>query len=471
MDYEMVIGMEVHAQLKTKSKMFCGCSTSFGDKPNNNTCPVCLGLPGVLPVINRKAVEFVIKTGIAFHCEIARYSVFARKNYYYPDLPKNYQISQYEIPLCRNGYLQIDSGKKIIIRRIHLEEDTGKLIHFGGRNSAIDYNRCGVPLMEIVTEPDINSTEEAYQYLTKLRNILQYLDVCDGNMEEGSLRCEPNISVRKVGNLEFGVKTELKNINSFKAVTKGLEFEFSRQKKLLDKVEKIIQETRRWDEEKEQTFSMRSKEEAHDYRYFPEPDLAPMIIKDEEIDIISKNIPELMNEKKERFINEFLLSEYDARILTLSKDIADYFEGVLKIYSHPKIVCNWVTNELLRLLNLENKSISECKVKPEDLAQMLEAIDNKIVSGKIAKVVFEEMFISGKKSEDIIKEKKLVQILDEDVLKEIIQKAIEENPKTVEEYKSGKEKALGFLVGCVMKKTEGKANPQIVNKLLKEMLP
>lgn len=470
MNYEMVVGIEVHAQLKTNSKLFCACPTSFGKEVNTNICPVCLGFPGVLPVVNKKAIDMVIKTGIALNCKIAKYSIFARKNYYYPDLPKNYQISQYEIPLASNGYLEIDNGKKIRIRRIHLEEDTGKLIHLAGNVSAIDFNRCGTPLMEIVTEPDINSPEEANQYLTKLRLILQYLDVCDGNMEEGSLRCEPNISIREAGSQKLGVKTELKNINSFKAVIKGLEFEFERQKKLLMNGERIIQETRGWDEEKEETFPMRSKEEAHDYRYFPEPDLPPIVIDDSQIEIISKSIPELPDKKRKRFCKELGLSEYDANVLISSKDIALYFEDVIKIYHNPKIVCNWITNELLRLLNLQNKSMLECPIRPVDLAELLKMQEENIISGKIAKAVFEEMFKSGKSPRKIVEEKNLVQISDEEILKNIINKVIGENLKVVEEYKNGKEKAFGYLVGCVMKETQGKANPQLVNKLLKEAL-
>ena len=472
-DFDVIIGIEVHAQLKTKTKLFCGCSTKFGQTPNRNTCPICLGLPGVLPVINKKAVEFVIKTGIVLNCEIANFSIFARKNYYYPDLPKNYQISQYENPLCKNGECEIKNNnlkKKIRIKRVHLEEDAAKLIHILGSKSAIDYNRTGIPLMEIVTEPDINSPDEAYEYLVKLRDILVYLDTCDGNMEEGSFRCEPNISLRKKGDIELGVKTELKNLNSFKAVRLGLEYEIKRQTEILKIGERVMQETRRWDDEKEITYPMRSKEEAHDYRYFPEPDLVPIIIDKEWVCEIKNTLPELPDEKRERFIRDFNLPEYDAQVLTSSKYLADYFEKICKIYPSHKIVSNWIMSELLKLLNLEKLDILECKITTDNFSNMLKMIDKGIISGKIAKTVFEEMFYTGKEPELIVKEKELLQITDEDELLKTIDEVLKENKKVVDEYKSVKERAFGFLVGQVMKKTSGLANPQIVNKFLKDKL-
>lgn len=473
MEYDVVIGMEVHAQLKTKTKMFCFCLNLFGEKPNTHMCPVCLGLPGVLPVINKKAVEFTIKTGLALNCEISSFSIFHRKNYYYPDLPKNYQISQYDLPLCKNGYIEIKSNqglKKVRIRRIHLEEDAGKLLHISKEYSAVDLNRTGVPLMEIVTEPDLSSPEEAYNYLTKLRSILRYLDVCDGNMEEGSLRCEPNISLKIKGSKQLGVKIELKNLNSFKAVYKALEYEIKRQKKLLEEGKEIIQETRRWDEETETTVSMRSKEEAHDYRYFPEPDLPPLVISEEWLKEIKKTIPELPEERCERFVREYKIPEYDAEVITSQKALADYYEECLKYYSNAKVVSNWLMSELLRLLNSKNMEITECKIKPENFAKMLTLIDRGIISGKIGKTVFEEMFETGKDPEEIVKEKGLVQITDEKEIEKVVEEVIKENSSVVEEVKSGKEKALTYLVGQVMKKTKGKANPQIVNKLLREKI-
>lgn len=473
MEYDVVIGMEVHAQLKTKTKMFCFCLNLFGEKPNTHMCPVCLGLPGVLPVINKKAVEFTIKTGLALNCEISSFSIFHRKNYYYPDLPKNYQISQYDLPLCKNGYIEIKSNqglKKVRIRRIHLEEDAGKLLHINKEYSAVDLNRTGVPLMEIVTEPDLSSPEEAYNYLTKLRSILRYLDVCDGNMEEGSLRCEPNISLKIKGSKQLGVKIELKNLNSFKAVYKALEYEIKRQKKLLEEGKEIIQETRRWDEETETTVSMRSKEEAHDYRYFPEPDLPPLVISEEWLKEIKKTIPELPEERCERFVREYKIPEYDAEVITSQKALADYYEECLKYYSNAKVVSNWLMSELLRLLNSKNMEITECKIKPENFAKMLTLIDRGIISGKIGKTVFEEMFETGKDPEEIVKEKGLVQITDEKEIEKVVEEVIKENSSVVEEVKSGKEKALTYLVGQVMKKTKGKANPQIVNKLLREKI-
>jgi aspartyl-tRNA(Asn)/glutamyl-tRNA(Gln) amidotransferase subunit B len=473
MEFEIVIGMEVHAQLKTKTKMFCSCPNLFGERPNTQICPVCLGLPGVLPVINKKAVEYIIKTGLALNCEISKYSIFHRKNYYYPDLPKNYQISQYDLPICKNGYIEINSEnktKKIRIRRIHLEEDAGKLLHINREYTAVDLNRTGVPLMEIVTEPDISTPEEAYNYLIKLKSILQYLDVCDCNMEEGSLRCEPNISLKRKGSKELGVKIELKNLNSFKAVFKSLEYEIKRQKKILQEGGEIVQETRRWDEETNTTISMRSKEEAHDYRYFPEPDLPPIIISDEWLNEIRKTIPELPDKRCERLVKDYGIPLYDAEVITSQKELADYYEECLKHYSNAKIVSNWLMSELLRLLNLKNEKITECKITPENFAKMLILIEKGTISGKIGKTVFEEMFETGEDPEKIVKSKGLIQITDEKEIEKIVEEVIKENSSVFEEFKSGKEKALAYLVGQVMKKTKGKANPQIVNKLFREKI-
>ena len=477
MEYEAVIGLEVHAQLLTKSKIFCTCSTEFGAEPNSETCPVCLGMPGVLPVLNREVVECTIKTALAVHGSIAPDSRFARKNYFYPDLPKGYQISQYEEPLCNGGYIEISVNgqtKRIGITRIHMEEDAGKLIHgenLGDANSSyVDLNRTGVPLMEIVSEPDINAPEEAKEYLVKLKAILEYLEVCDGNMEKGSLRCDANVSIRPKGQKELGTKAELKNMNSFKNVQKALEYEIERQIDVLEDGGKIIQETRLWDVDKEVTVSMRGKEEAHDYRYFPDPDLVRITIDDEWIARVRKKLPELPEEKKERFINEYRLPEYDAEVLTASKALADYYEKCVTLYSNPKVVSNWVMGDVLRELNAANIDIKDCPLSPEDLAGILKLIDKGVISGKIAKTVFEEMYKTGKPAEKIVGEKGLVQISDEGELEKIIDEIIAANEKEVEQYKQGKEKLFGFFVGEAMKATKGKANPQLVNKLLKEKL-
>lgn len=474
MEYEAVIGLEVHAQLLTKSKMFCGCSTKFGEVPNTQTCPICIGMPGVLPVMNRKAIEFTIKTGLALNCSIAPYSRFARKNYFYPDLPKGYQISQYELPIATEGYLEIIVGgdiKKIGITRVHLEEDTGKNIHEGIIGASyVDLNRAGVPLMEIVSKPDIRSPEEAVEYMMKLRSILRYLGVCDGDMEKGSLRCDANVSLRPVGSVGFGTKTEIKNMNSFRHVKQALEYEIKRQKEIIEEEGKIIQETRLWDPDQGITASMRTKEEAHDYRYFPEPDLVPLVIGRQWIEEVRKTLPELPHIKRERFVKEYGLPEYDSDLITSSKAMADYFEECLRLYPKPKIVSNWIMGELMRLLNQDNKEIEECPVRPEHLADMLRLIDKKVISGKIAKTVFEEIYRTGKDATAIVKEKGLIQISDEEELLKVINKVIEENPGQVSEYRSGKEKLFGFFVGQVMRLTEGRANPSMVNELLKKKL-
>lgn len=473
MQYEAVIGLEVHAQLLTESKIFCSCSTQFGADPNTQVCPVCLGMPGVLPVLNKKAVEYTIKTGLAMNCRIAHYSRFARKNYFYPDLPKGYQISQYELPLCEDGYLEImvdGKKRKIRIKRIHLEEDAGKNIHDPSGYSFVDFNRTGVPLMEIVSEPDIRSPKEAALYMKKLRAILRYLGVCDGNLEQGSLRCDANVSVRPVGSTEFGVKTEIKNINSFRFVEKALEYEIKRQIKLLENGEKIIQETRLWDSQTGTTQSMRSKEEAHDYRYFPEPDLVPVVVSEEWIEKIKKDMPELPDQKIERFIKEYGLPQYDAEILTEEKPLSEWFEEAVKLGGKPKEVANWIMVELLRLLNEEGKTIEECSIKPVRLVELIDLINKGTINRNTAKEVFEEMFKTGKTAEAIVKEKGLTQISDDSVIIEAIKEVMDKNPKEMERFKNGEEKLLGFFVGQVMKITKGKANPKIVNELILKIL-
>ncbi|MCS7163689.1 MAG: Asp-tRNA(Asn)/Glu-tRNA(Gln) amidotransferase subunit GatB [Thermodesulfovibrio sp.] len=473
MQYEAVIGLEVHAQLLTESKIFCSCSTQFGAEPNTQVCPICLGMPGVLPVLNKKAVEYTIKTGLAMNCRIATYSRFARKNYFYPDLPKGYQISQYELPLCEDGYLEIivdGEKKKIRIKRIHLEEDAGKNIHDPAGYSFVDFNRTGVPLIEIVSEPDIRSPKEASLYMKKLRTILRYLGVCDGNLEQGSLRCDANVSVRPIGSTEFGVKTEIKNINSFKFVEKALDYEIKRQIKLLQRGEKIIQETRLWDSQTGTTQSMRSKEEAHDYRYFPEPDLVPVVVSEEWIEKIKREMPELPDQKFERFIRDYGLPQYDAEILTEERALAEWFEEAVKLGGKPKEVSNWIMVELLRLLNEENKDISDCPLKPIQLVELIDLINKGTINRNTAKEVFEEMFKTGKKAEDIVKEKGLTQISDDSVIIEAIKEVMEKNPKEVERLKNGEEKLIGFFVGQVMKITKGKANPKLVNELLFKLL-
>lgn len=473
MEYEAVIGLEVHAQMLTESKMFCSCSTRFGSEPNTQTCPVCTGMPGVLPVMNKRALEFAIRTGLAMHCRISSYSRFARKNYFYPDLPKNYQISQYELPICEDGFIEINVDgirRKIGITRIHMEEDAGKSIHEGGNYSLIDLNRAGVPLMEIVSEPDIRTPREASEYMRKLRMILRYLGVCDGNMEQGSLRCDANVSVRPAGSHELGVKTEIKNINSFKFVEKALEYEISRQIRILKEGGRVIQETRLWDSEAGKTVSMRTKEEAHDYRYFPEPDLVPIVVEKDLIEEIRATLPELPDEKKARFITDYALPEYDADFLVSEKAMAEWFEEAVRLGGQPKMVSNWIQGDLTRLLNEEDKTIEECPLSPEKLVEMLKLIEDGTISGKIAKTVFEEMYKTGKRAEDIIKQKGLIQISDSSAIEEVIIDVLSKNPSEVERYRAGEEKLFGFFVGQVMKATRGKANPQIVNDLLKKRL-
>jgi aspartyl-tRNA(Asn)/glutamyl-tRNA(Gln) amidotransferase subunit B len=476
MNYEAVIGLEVHAQLLTESKIFSASSAAFGGEPNTQTDPVVLGLPGALPVLNKRAVEFAIKMGLATHCEIAKFSQFARKHYFYPDLPKGYQISQYELPICKNGYVQIEVNntvKKIRLNRIHLEEDAGKSIHdpaLAGHETLVDLNRSGVPLIEIVSEPDIRSPEEAYAYLSALKQIVTYLGICDGNMEEGSLRCDANVSVRPVGEKTFGVKTEVKNMNSFRNVERALNYEINRQIAILREGGTIQQETLLWDANANVARTMRSKEEAHDYRYFPDPDLTPVVVEDEYIESIKKQLPELPEAKKLRFISEYQLPEYDAALLTETIELADYYEAVVQHCSDYKLASNWVMSEIIRILNEQKISIVDFPLTPAQIAELLNMVVADKISLKIAKTVYEEMLTNRRSAEAIVAEKGLVQISDSSELTKIIEEILSKNPKQVEEYKGGKDKVLGFFVGQVMRATKGQANPALVNKILKEKL-
>ncbi len=474
MQYEAVIGLEVHAQLLTHSKIFCGCANQFGSPPNTNVCPVCLGMPGTLPVLNRKVVEFSIRAGLATHCAIAPKSVWARKNYFYPDLPKNYQISQYELPLCTGGYLDIEvegQTRRIGITRIHMEEDAGKLIHDPAQPvSYVDLNRTGTPLMEIVSEPDLRTPEEAAAYLKALRDILVYLEICDGNMEEGSFRCDANISLRPVGQAEFGTRAELKNMNSFRNVQKALEYEIRRQRAVLDDGGSVIQETRLWDAGANKTLSMRGKEEAHDYRYFPDPDLLPLIVELAWVEEIRAGLPELPEAKRQRFEAQYGLPAYDARVLTMSRPLADYFEAVASACDAPKAASNWITSELMGALNAEGKEITASPIAAGQLAELIRMVESGELSGKLAKQVFSEMMASGQDPGAVVAAKGLKQVSDEGPLRELLQKIFAANPGQVEQYKAGKDKLLGFFVGQVMKETKGQANPQVLNDLVKKML-
>ncbi|MEL7633998.1 MULTISPECIES: Asp-tRNA(Asn)/Glu-tRNA(Gln) amidotransferase subunit GatB [Sporomusa] len=477
MKYETVIGLEVHCELKTESKIFCGCSTKFGAEQNTNVCPVCLGLPGVLPVINEKVVEFAVRAGLALNCQILPFSKFDRKNYYYPDLPKNYQTSQYDLPIAVNGYLDIEVNgetKRIGITRVHMEEDAGKLVHSGTISNSeyalVDYNRTGVPLIEIVSEPDLRSPEEAKAYLEKMRSILQYIDVSDCKMEEGSLRCDANISLRPAGTQPFGTKAELKNLNSFRSVQRGLEYEVERQTDVLEDGGRIIQETRSWDEAKGVTRSMRSKEQAHDYRYFPEPELVPIMVDPAKVESIRAQLPELPDARKARMMADHGLSAYDAETITASRAMADYFDAAVKAGAEAKAAANWLMGDVSKHLNAANIPVEACPVTAAKLAGLIALIDKGTISGKIAKTVFEGMWESGKDAETIVKEQGLVQISDEGAIVAIVDGVIAANPQSVADFNAGKEKAIGFLVGQVMKQSKGRANPELVNKLLKERL-
>jgi aspartyl-tRNA(Asn)/glutamyl-tRNA(Gln) amidotransferase subunit B len=471
MQFEPVIGLEVHAQLKTKTKIFCACSTEFGKSPNSNTCPVCTGMPGMLPVLNKQAVTFAIKAALATDCSIARESRFDRKNYFYPDLPKGYQISQYEFPIAEHGHLDIETQdrdpKTIGITRIHMEEDAGKLIHDPVRaKSYVDLNRSGVPLIEIVSEPDIRSAKEAGAYLRKLHAILKYIDVCDGNMEEGSFRCDANISLRPVGQKEFGIRAELKNLNSFKNVEKAINYEIERQTYVLEEGKKVIQETRLWDPSKNKTASMRGKEEAHDYRYFPDPDLVPLIVDDLWIQSVAQDMPELPAEKKARFIEQFQLSAYDAEVLTSSIDLADYFEKTISDLTNIKQAANWTMTTLMGMLNAKGLTITQSPVSANAFSSLLQLLEKGTINANAAKTVFELMVVSGKNPGSIVKETGLEQVSDHTELEEMVDKLIKDNPEEVAAYRGGKTKLFSFFMGQIMKKTRGKADPKVVTPLL-----
>jgi aspartyl-tRNA(Asn)/glutamyl-tRNA(Gln) amidotransferase subunit B len=477
--YEPVIGLEVHAQLLTKSKAFCSCSTDFGAEPNSSVCPVCLGMPGVLPVLNKNHVEFIIKMGLATHCSIAPRSVFARKNYFYPDLPKGYQISQYEEPICLKGSTEIEfedgSTKTIGITRIHMEEDAGKSIHDQDADTLVDVNRCGVPLIEIVSEPDMRSPREAYLYMVKIRQLVTYLGICDGNMEEGSLRCDANVSVRRKGETQLGTKTEVKNMNSFRFVERALEYEINRQIDLIEDGERVVQETLLWDPERSIVVPMRSKEEAHDYRYFPDPDLVPVLVNEEWIRNVAATLPEDPTARRNRFVGEYKVPKYDAGILTAEKALADYFEGVvgqLKARSEEswKHASNWTMGDVLRVVNSEKIAITDFPVSPSHLAQMIDLIVDGTISGKIAKDVFEEMLKTCESPGAVVERKGLVQVSDTAALEKVVDEVLSANKSQVESYLSGKTQVFGFFVGATMKATKGKANPKVVNELLRKKL-
>ncbi|MFB5762954.1 Asp-tRNA(Asn)/Glu-tRNA(Gln) amidotransferase subunit GatB [Paenibacillus medicaginis] len=472
--YETVIGLEVHVELHTQSKIFCGCSTEFGAPPNSHTCPICLGHPGVLPVLNRQAVEYAMKAAMALNCTVGDVSKFDRKNYFYPDSPKAYQISQYDQPIGENGWIDIEvngTTKRIGITRLHLEEDAGKLTHVdGGFASLVDFNRVGTPLVEIVSEPEISSPEEARAYLEKLRSIMQYCEVSDVKMEEGSLRCDANISLRPFGQEKLGTRAELKNMNSFRGVQRGLEYEQFRQEQILEEGGSVVQETRRWDETQGKTIAMRGKEESHDYRYFPDPDLVTLHIDVDWKERIRVSIPELPDQRKARYTSEYGLPEYDAAVITSSKALADLFENSLQYTKDAKAVSNWIMGDLLGYLNSMNAELSDVKLSGQGLGEMIGLLDKGTISSKIAKTVFKEMLETGKLPQQIVEEKGLVQISDEGAIMAIVEQVVANNPQSVEDYKAGKQKAIGFLVGQVMKESKGKANPGLVNKLLAEVL-
>ena len=472
--YETVIGLEVHVELATKTKIFCGCSTAFGGAPNSHTCPVCTGMPGSLPVLNKQVVEYAMAVGLATNCTITQYCKFDRKNYFYPDNPQNYQISQLYLPICRNGGIEIETaaGKKTVgIHEIHMEEDAGKLVHDDWTGSSmVDYNRSGVPLIEIVSEPDMRSADEVIAYLEKLRMIIQYLGASDCKLQEGSMRADVNLSVREVGATEFGTRTEMKNLNSFKAISHAIEGERARQIELLEEGRQVIQETRRWDDNKESSYAMRSKEDAQDYRYFPEPDLVPIVISDEWLKEVKDRQPELRSEKLERYKKEYDIPEYDAEIITGTKKMADIFEATTAICNKPKKVSNWLMVETMRLLKENEMEAEDISFAPENLAKLIELADAGEINSSVAKEVFEEVFKNNVDPEKYVEEKGLKTVSDDGALREVIEKIVADNPKSVEDYNSGKKKAIGFLVGQTMKAMQGKADPGMVNKILKEVL-
>ena len=474
-DYEVVIGLEVHAELSTKTKIFCSCPTTFGAEPNTHICPICTAMPGTLPVLNEKVVEYAVKTGLATNCGISKNSKNDRKNYFYPDLPKAYQISQFDKPLCEHGYIEIedDEGnkKKVRLLRIHIEEDAGKLNHNEfGVGSLVDLNRAGVPLIEMVSEPDIRSSREAEQYLRKIKSILEYIEVSDCKMQEGSLRADVNVSVRKKGEEKFGTRTEMKNMNSFRAIVRAIEYEKDRQIEVLEEGGKIEQETLRWDDINGRTYPMRDKEDAQDYRYFPDPDLVAIRLSDEYVEGIRKALPELPESRRDRYIKEYNLSEKDAKLLTSSKYLSNLFEGALEICGNAKAVANWILSDISRILNEKELEPENIPFTAEQLAKMIELIDKGTISSAIAKKVLTELFENPKDPEEIIKEKGWIQISDEGAIKEVVMKVLENNPQSVADFKGGKDKALGFLVGQAMKETKGKANPQMLNKMFLEEL-
>jgi len=478
MKYQPVIGLEIHVQLKTETKIFCGCSTKFGSEPNSQTCPVCLGLPGSLPVLNKKVVEFAIKAGLSTNCTITPRSVFARKNYFYPDLPKGYQISQFEDPICQRGWLDIQvegqEPKRVGITRIHMEEDAGKLVHGDvsglDDDSGVDLNRACTPLLEVVSEPDLRSSDEAVVYLKKIHQIVTWLGICDGNMEEGSFRCDANVSIMPTGSDKFGTRAEIKNVNSFKFVKQAIEYEIQRQIDLVEDGGRVVQETRLFDPCSGTTRSMRGKEEAHDYRYFPDPDLVPLVISNDWIQRVRHELPELPERRRQRFVAELGLPEYDAEVLTANRALAEYFEAGVEAHGNAKLVANWVMGEITRAVNDSGKSIETCPVTPVQLAELIKLIDSGTISGKIAKRVFDGMWQSGKSPDSIVEEQGLVQVSDSGALEHIIDDIMTANAGQVEEYRGGKEKVFGFFVGQVMKASRGKANPSVVNELLHKKL-